>query len=44
MAANPMVAAYLQAAADDLDAAKRLATSPNRLAAYHLGTRRQAAG
>jgi HEPN domain-containing protein len=36
MAANPLVDAYLQAAADDLDPAKRLATPPNRLAAYHL--------
>ena len=36
MSANPIVFAYLQAAADDLDAARRLAVPPNRLAAYHL--------
>lgn len=37
MPANPMVAGYLQAASEDLDAARRLLTSPpNRLASYHL--------
>ena len=36
MSVNPIALAYLQAAADDLDAAKRLASPPNRLAAYHL--------
>lgn len=37
MPADPVVAGYLAAAADDLDAARRLATPPaNRLAAYHL--------
>ena len=37
MPADPVVAGYLAAAADDLDAARRLAAPPaNRLAAYHL--------
>ena len=36
MSTNPIILAYLQAAADDLDAARRLASPPNRLAAYHL--------
>lgn len=36
MSVNPIVLAYLQAAADDLDAARRLASPPNRLVAYHL--------
>lgn len=37
MAADPVVAGYLAAVADDLDAARRLAAPPaNRLAAYHL--------
>jgi HEPN domain-containing protein len=37
MPADPVVAGYLAAVADDLDAARRLAAPPpNRLAAYHL--------
>jgi hypothetical protein len=37
MPADPVVLGYLAAAADDLDAARRLAVPPaNRLAAYHL--------
>src|SRR5262245_26731461 len=37
MPVDPVVAGYLAAVADDLDAAKRLAAPPaNRLAAYHL--------
>jgi HEPN domain-containing protein len=37
MPGDPVVAGYLAAAADDLDAARRLAAPPaNRLAAYHL--------
>lgn len=37
MPADPVVAGYLAAAADDLDAARRLGAAPvNRLAAYHL--------
>src|SRR4051812_19956860 len=37
MPADPVVAGYLTAVADDLDAARRLAAPPaNRLAAYHL--------
>jgi HEPN domain-containing protein len=37
MPAEPVIAGYLAAVADDLDAARRLAAPPvNRLAAYHL--------
>jgi HEPN domain-containing protein len=37
MPADPVVEGYLTSAADDLDAARRLAAPPaNRLAAYHL--------
>ena len=37
MPADPVVAGYLSAAADDLDAERRLAAPPvNRLSAYHL--------
>ena len=37
MPADPVVAGYLAAVAEDLDAARRLIVpSPNRLAAYHL--------
>jgi HEPN domain-containing protein len=37
MPADPVVEGYLAAAADDLDAVRRLAAPPaNRLAAYHL--------
>jgi HEPN domain-containing protein len=37
MPVDPVVAGYLAAVADDLDAARRLAVPPaNRLAAYHL--------
>jgi len=37
MPADPVVAGYLAAVAEDLDAAMRLAAPlPNRLAAYHL--------
>jgi HEPN domain-containing protein len=37
MLGDPVVAGYLAAVADDLDAARRLAAPPvNRLAAYHL--------
>src|SRR5262245_47688929 len=37
MPADPVVAGYLAAVADDLDAARRLAAPPaNRLAVYHL--------
>jgi HEPN domain-containing protein len=37
MLADPVVAGYLAAVVDDLDAARRLAAPPaNRLAAYHL--------
>jgi hypothetical protein len=45
MPADPVVAGYLAAVADDLDAARRLAAPPaNRLAAYHLRARSVSGG